>query len=195
VSLAEAEAPVIASADPLPLIAARRSHRRFSDRALTAQTLRDLLEGMTDAPAQLSDAVRIHVLTSAVQGLERGAWTWNVKEQRLLRTRAHEPDLRARARAAALDQEVVGLAAAVVVLGIERARWAADPAGPARGYRHAFLEAGLLGERLYLQAQALGLGVCAVGAFYDDEAAALIGINPAHEWVVHFAAVGWLPTS
>ena len=85
--------------------------------------------------------------------------------------------------------------AAVVVLAIERARWTADPAGPARGYRHAFLEAGLVGERLYLQAQALGLGVCAVGAFYDDEAAALIGIDPGKEWVVHFAAVGWLPAA
>lgn len=35
-----------------------------------------------------------------------------------------------------------------------------------------------------------GLGACAVGAFYDDEAAALVGVNPAHEWVVHFAALG-----
>ena len=182
-----------ASPDPLPLIAARRSHRRFADRALPAPTLQTLLEGMGAAPAQLSDAVRIHVLTPSVQGLEPAAWSWHTAEQRLLRTRPHGPDLHARARAAALDQDVVGLAAAVVVLAIERARWTADPAGPARGYRHAFLEAGLVGERLYLQAQALGLGVCAVGAFYDDEAAALSGIDPVKEWVVHVAAVGWLP--
>ena len=42
-----------------------------------------------------------------------------------------------------------------------------------------------------LAGQALGGGVCAVGAFYDDEAAALIGADPAREWVVHFAALGW----
>ena len=37
---------------------------------------------------------------------------------------------------------------------------------------------------------ARGLGACAVGAFYDDEAAALVGVDPAREWVVHFAALG-----
>jgi len=98
--------------------------------------------------------------------------------------------LRQRSRAAALDQDVIGDAAAVFVLSMARAAFAADPSGPARGYRHAFLEAGLIGERLYLEAGARGLGVCAVGAFYDDEAAALVGVDPQHEWIVHFAALG-----
>jgi hypothetical protein len=31
---------------------------------------------------------------------------------------------------------------------------------------------------------------CAVGAFYDDEAAALVGVDPGREWVLHFAALG-----
>ena len=73
---------------------------------------------------------------------------------------------------------------------IDRTAIAADPLGPARGYRHAFLEAGLVGERVYLEAGVLGLGACAVGAFYDDEASALVGVDPAQEWVVHFAALG-----
>ena len=85
---------------------------------------------------------------------------------------------------------MIGDAAAVFVLAIDRAAFAADPLGPARGYRHAFLEAGLVGERIYLEAAARGLGACAVGAFYDDEAAALVGVDPAREWVVHFAALG-----
>ena len=49
---------------------------------------------------------------------------------------------------------------------------------------------GLVGERLYLAGQSLGLGVCGVGAFFDDETAALAGIDPAREWVVHLVAVG-----
>ena len=79
---------------------------------------------------------------------------------------------------------------AVIVLSADRAGLAADALGPARGYRHALLEAGLVGERVYLQATALGLGVCAVGAFYDDEASRLVGVDPAREWVLHFVAVG-----
>jgi hypothetical protein len=29
-----------------------------------------------------------------------------------------------------------------------------------------------------------------VGAFHDDEAAALVAADPAREWVLHFAALG-----
>jgi nitroreductase len=102
----------------------------------------------------------------------------------------HDRTLRQRARAAGLDQDVIGDAAVVFVLSLDRATLLADPLGPARAYRHGFIEAGLVGERLYLAAGALGLAVCAVGAFYDDEAAALVGVDPAREWVVHFAALG-----
>ena len=85
---------------------------------------------------------------------------------------------------------MIGDAAAVLVLSIDRAALAADASGAARGYRHAFLEAGLVGERLYLEAGARGLGACAVGAFYDGEAAALVALDASREWVVHFAALG-----
>lgn len=91
---------------------------------------------------------------------------------------------------AALDQDVVGDAAVVFVLSIDRAALALDPGGPARGYRHAFIESGLVGERLYLAGAALGPGVCGVGAFYDDESSRLVNTDPAREWVVHFAALG-----
>lgn len=188
-----AAATARAAPDPLPLIAARRSLRRFSSQPLGAVPLQQVLVAMTTAPAQLSTAVRVHVLTLAVEGHAPAAWRWDAPTQRLLHTHALAArTARAQARAAALGQDVVGDAAAVLVLTLDRAAFAADPAGAARGYRHAFIEAGLLGERLYLQAQALGLGACAVGAFYDDEAAALLGVTPGNEWVVHFAALGVL---
>lgn len=109
---------------------------------------------------------------------------------RLLRRVAHGTPLRRRARAAGLDQDVIGDAAVVFVLSLDRTVLQADPTGAARGYRHGFIEAGLVGERIYLAAGALGLGVCAVGAFYDDEAAELVGLDAEREWPVHFAALG-----
>jgi SagB-type dehydrogenase family enzyme len=192
-STAVGEPPVASAIDVLPLIAARRSIRRYAEPAIPAQALQRLIEAMAGAPVRLSDAVRIHVLTHAVQGFDRAAWHWDAHQRRLVPARGHGPEIRARSRAAALDQDVIGHAAAVFVLGIARERVTADPVGPGRAYRHAFIEAGLCGERLYLAAQALGLGVCAVGAFYDDEAAALVAVDPALEWIVHFAAVGTLP--
>lgn len=43
--------------------------------------------------------------------------------------------------------------------------------GGPRTYRHAMIEAGRIGQRLYLAANALGMGCCGVGAFFDDELA------------------------
>jgi SagB-type dehydrogenase family enzyme len=60
--------------------------------------------------------------------------------------------------------------------------------GP-RGYRYAMMTAGRLGERLYLIASALGLGCCGIGAFYDQEAANLLGLDEANR-LLYLVAVG-----
>ncbi len=177
-------------ADPLALIASRRSVRRYSPAALALTDLSAVLATMARPGPLLSNAVRTDVVALRVDGLDAGAWRHHAVAHALER-RLHDAEhLRRRARAAGLDQDVIGGAAAVIVLSVDRAAFAADPAGAARGYRHAFLESGLMGERVYLEAGARGLGVCAVGAFYDDEAAALVGNDPAREWVLHFAALG-----
>lgn len=47
----------------------------------------------------------------------------------------------------------------------------------ARGYQYAMLEAGRLGETVYLAATAFGLGCCGIGALYDEEARTLLGLG------------------
>ena len=188
---ARALPPFVATpVDGLAVIARRRSVRRYAATPLPLQQLSAVLAAMGRQPPLLSDAVRIDVLTQAVEGLAPASWRYAPADHALHLRARHHSGLRRRSRAAALDQDVIGDAAVVFVLSIARAAFAADPAGAARGYRHAFIEAGLVGERLYLAAGARGLGVCAVGAFYDDEAAALAGIDARHEWIVHFAALG-----
>ena len=179
------------AANALTIIAARRSVRRFAPTPLASEDLAGVLAGMTAlrSPPLLSSAVQVYVVVNAVAGLAPGAYRYEGASHTLVPRRANT-DLRGAARAAALEQDVIGDAAVVFVLTIDRDHFAADPAGPARGYRHAFIEAGLVGERIYIEAGARGLGACAVGAFYDQEAAALVAIDPAREWVVHFAALG-----
>lgn len=60
--------------------------------------------------------------------------------------------------------------------------------GP-RGYRYAMMDAGRLGERLYLNASAMGLGCCGIGAFYDEEAAQMLGVHQATR-LLYLVAVG-----
>lgn len=176
--------------DPLALIARRRSVRRYGDGPVALADLAAVLAAMAAPGPLLSDALRIDFVARRVAGLDPGAWRYHPEAHALERRAAAGDHLRQRARAAGLDQDVIGDAAVVFVLAIDRSAFAADALGAARGYRHAFIEAGLVGERIYLEAGARGLGVCAVGAFYDDEAAALVGSDPAREWIVHFAAMG-----
>lgn len=196
-----AGAPLPAAALPLPpaapapmpvaqRIAQRRSQRRFAATPLPAGTLGALLHAALAAtPPLLSAALRVDVVAHAVAGVPAGAWRYEARRHVLL-PRRPEQLLRAASRAAALDQDVIGDAAAVLVVAADRATIAADPAGAPRGWRHAFIEAGLAGERVYLEGTARGVGVCSVGAFYDDEAAALVALDSAREWVLHFVAVG-----
>jgi SagB-type dehydrogenase family enzyme len=177
--------------DPMPLIARRRSVRRYADRPLRQDELAAVLASMAAGGPVLSSAIHIDLIVHAVEGLRQGAWRYHAAGHGLeQRNDGGAEGWRARSRAAALGQDVIGDAAVVVVLSADRAALMADPAGAARGYRHAFIEAGLVGERLYLEAESRRLGVCAVGAFYDDEASVLAGVDPGVAWVLHFAALG-----
>ncbi len=59
----------------------------------------------------------------------------------------------------------------------------------ARGYRYAMMTAGMMGERLYLVAEAMGLGCCGIGAFYDSEAAEILNLNTESR-LLYLVAVG-----
>jgi SagB-type dehydrogenase family enzyme len=50
-----------------------------------------------------------------------------------------------------------------------------------RGVRYALMEAGHVGQNIFLQAEALGLGAGIVGAFPDDEVIQVLKILRSHE--------------
>lgn len=74
-----------------------------------------------------------------------------------------------------LDQAWIGRAAMNFLFVADLA--AMESALGARGYRYVMMHAGRVGQRLYMAAQELGLGCCGIGAMYDKEAAALLGLN------------------
>lgn len=52
-----------------------------------------------------------------------------------------------------------------------------------RSYRYVHFEAGAMGQRIYLAAEALGLGATGIGAFYDDKVHRHLHVTP----IYHFA--------
>ncbi|MBS7269779.1 MAG: SagB/ThcOx family dehydrogenase [Candidatus Freyarchaeota archaeon] len=60
-----------------------------------------------------------------------------------------------------------------------------------RAYRYVYLDAGHIAQNLYLAGEAVGLGVCAIGALFDEEVNRLIGVDGISETVIYMASVGW----
>ena len=60
-----------------------------------------------------------------------------------------------------------------------------------RGYRYVLIDAGHVCQNLYLAGFAVGIGVCAVGAFDDEKLSAALGLpNDIDCFVAYAATVG-----
>jgi SagB-type dehydrogenase family enzyme len=180
-------------------IQTRRSVRTFQSVPLTEDQLSQLLwatQGITGgrrghafraAPsAGACYPIDTYLVVNRVQGLQPGLYRYDVGEAALERLRSG--DLAAAIAAACLDQEMAAQAAVVFA-------WVAVPTRSKhryqeRAYRYVYMDAGHLGQNLHLAATALGLGCCAIGAFFDDEVNALLGRDGLEETVVYLSVVG-----
>ena len=68
----------------------------------------------------------------------------------------------------------------------QRMRWKYQD----RTYRYGLIEAGHIGQNLYLAATSMGLGACSVGAFMDDAINAMLGVDGTEEAAIYMLAVG-----
>lgn len=157
----------------------RRSRRNFVNRPMTEDQFACLLDLVccthrADAlPAQSPVSVACGCLVGNVAGVKPGFYVLDTASRRL--GHVFGEDLRTAMAAICLDQAWLANASVHVALfaNIE----AADRQWGPRGYRYAMMTAGRLGHAVYLSATALGLGCCGIGAFYDSEAAQLLGLN------------------
>ena len=98
-------------------------------------------------------------------------------------------DQRAAAAGLSLGQDLAGNACVAfsMIADIDRAVRAHGD----RGYRYVHFEAGAMGQRLYLAAEALGLGATGIGAFFDNEVHRYLGLVSGQEQVVYHFAIGY----
>jgi SagB-type dehydrogenase family enzyme len=59
-----------------------------------------------------------------------------------------------------------------------------------RGYRYLHLDAGHICQNLYLAAEPIGCGVCAIAAFDDDAVNAFLGIDGVEQFAIYLASLG-----
>jgi SagB-type dehydrogenase family enzyme len=187
------------SADLWQCLARRRSARHYRERPLTQEELANLLwatQGITAAAgnfllraapsAGALYPVETYLAVHRVEGLTPGIWHFQVPAASL--ELIAPGDCRRELVAAGLDQEFLGTAGAVFLWTgvLNRSMWKYRE----RAIRYLFLDAGHICQNLMLAATALGLGVCPVGAFFDEEVEALLKVDGREEMALYLAAVG-----
>ena len=133
----------------------------------------------------LVGSVKTGVLANTHSGLTPGFHHLDPRTRSLSLTQPG--NLMARSAQICLDQEWLENAALHLTFSADLAKLE-SLTGP-RAYRYAHLEAGRLGQRAYLAATANNLGACGIGAFFDNEAAELLGQEQGNH-LLYLVAVG-----
>jgi SagB-type dehydrogenase family enzyme len=127
--------------------------------------------GETAAAGKGSDFVTLYLYVHRVCGCEPGVYRWDGSSRSL--EQRHRANVERVAAYLSLEQALAGNACFAVSMMADLAK-AAQQFGN-RGYRYVHFEAGAIGQRLYLGAEALGWSATGIGAFYDDDVHRYLG--------------------
>jgi SagB-type dehydrogenase family enzyme len=166
------------------LLSSRRSIREYRPSALSLVEIGQLLwaaqgitspQGYRTAPsAGALYPLEIYLVVGQVQDLPAGVYHYKPAKHGLQKRQTG--DWRRLLAKAALHQDWLAEAAAVVVLAADFQRTMGKYAE--RGERYVHIEVGHAAQNLFLQAGALKLSTVVVGAFMDEEVAAVLGLPP-----------------
>jgi len=164
------------------IILKRRSTRKYVAKPLRIEELSQILwatYGLLDKRRRVVPSagatypVEVYVFVKSIEGLKPGIYKYDEYRHALVLIK--EGDYSRELASACLDQEWVYSAPVNVVLVAfyERTtRWYGD-----RGFRYIYMEAGHIGQNIYLMCTEMNLGTVAIGAFYDEEIKRIIGLG------------------
>jgi len=196
--------PKAVEAEPLDVreaIDRRVSVRAYGDKAMSLAELSLLLwctQGVKEVaprPAILRTVpsagarhcFETYVLANRVDGLSPGLYRFLAVDHRLQEVDLG-PDVAERVTKACLDQRFILASAATFIWTAVayRMMWRYGE----RSYRYMHLDAGHVCQNLYLSAETVGCGACAVAAFDDDELNKALGVDGVDQFAVYVGVVG-----
>ncbi len=182
-------------------VEARKSLRKYAEKALTMDELDYLLwlsQGVKHLSSRPSTARTVPsagarhafetlLLVNRVEGLEPGLYRYMAIENGLVRLAA-AAEINAQITQACLGQPQVATSAVTFIWAavVERMFWRYVE----RGYRYLHLDAGHVCQNLALGAEALGCGICPIAAFDDEALNTALGLDGDEQFVVYLASVG-----
>jgi SagB-type dehydrogenase family enzyme len=129
--------------------------------------------------------LELYVATQNLEGVADGIYHYDAHEHALEQRRlgVFHPQL----AEMTLGQNMIRSANLVILIAAvaERTMWKYGQ----RGYRYVLLDAGHIGQNIYLVSVSLCLNAVAIGGFFDQEANALCGL-PAGEEVIYILCAG-----
>jgi len=159
----------------------RRSVRSYAPRALTMSEVEYVLSCAVKPPRRAKSyppmpeyLCNVYLVARDVEGLEPGVYLYELDSGL---EAARRGDLSRELASAALGQEYVRRAQANIVVTSEGDVWRAE------------LEAGMIGQNIYLAATAIGLGTVAIGAFYDEKVADTLGVDERPLYILPLGAL------
>jgi len=131
--------------------------------------------------------VQLYLYVHRVDGLEPGVYRHWLESGKL--EIIQSGDQRVAAAGLSLGQDLAGNACVAfsMIADVDRSVRAHGD----RGYRYVHFEAGAIGQRLYLAAEALGLRATGVGAFFDNEVHRYLSLVSDQAQVVYHFAIGY----
>lgn len=165
----------------------RRSIRNYQEEPLEVAEVSQLLwaaqgvtgpRGLRSAPsAGAIYPLELYLVVGNVESLQPGLYHYDPANHGL--DLVTTGDCRAALAAAALGQPWVTGAAAILLMASVPQRMARKYRE--RGTRYVHLEAGHIAQNVYLQAESLGLGTVAVGAFRGENVKAVLRLRDEEE--------------
>ena len=187
--------------DLLQLVEKRESLRKYIDKPLTLEELSFLLWGtqgvksLTEKPlskrtvpsAGSRHPFETYLLVNDVTGLSPGLYRYLALSHKLARLPGRENINQMLTKACLMQQHVKTSAVTFIWVAVpHRTVWRYSQ----RGYRYIYLDAGHVCQNLYLLAEAIDCGVCAIAAFDDDLADQAIGLDGKDLFVIYLASMG-----
>ena len=128
-----------------------------------------------------------YVLVNRVDGLKPGLYRFIAIDHKLQEIDMSD-DIAERVTQGCFGQRFVLSSAITLILTAVRYRmmWRYSE----RGYRYMHIDAGHVMQNLYLCAEALNSGVCAIAAFYDDQINETLGVDGEEQFTVYVGALG-----
>jgi SagB-type dehydrogenase family enzyme len=186
----------------------RKSYRNYSEQLLTLEELSWLLwatqgvKEIVEKPVGVSNPTRAtlrtvpssgachpfetYIIINKVEGLRNGLYRYLAIEHKLLEVKIEE-DLTTKIAEICWRQYFIKSSAIIFIWVFVpyRTTWRYGT----RGLR-ALMEAGHICQNLYLSAQAISCGVCAIDAFDDNKFNEALGIDGIDQFIVYIATVG-----